>query len=222
MSIDGRGDLFGLDPNEFVAARDQLARELKAAGEKEESAAVRKLRRPTVALWALNQVARRHPDAVDELLARAADARAATNADQLRDALGRRREALAKVAKAARKVVDESGRSGDSQDRDIDAALTALVGSEGADAALRSGELTDLPEADLDAFGALGFSTAPIPDKPAPKKPSRQLLNAREEVERRRVAVATAGQAVEKAEVALATARRELETAEARLAELED
>src|SRR5947208_10683617 len=102
-------ELFELDPKDFVAARDQLVRELKASGDKEGAAAVKALKRPTVALWALNQVARQQPDAVDALVAAAADARAAQAAvldggkpDDLRDALTRRRAAAADVSRAAR------------------------------------------------------------------------------------------------------------------------
>src|SRR5262249_38111386 len=54
--------LFALDPNDFVTARDQRARELRKEGEKDEAAAVKALRRPTVPVWALNQVARQRPE----------------------------------------------------------------------------------------------------------------------------------------------------------------
>src|SRR4051794_419534 len=116
-SVSERGEfteLFALDPTEFVAARDQLVRERKAAGDKAGAAAVKALKRPTVPLWALNQVARQDPDTVDALVGAAADARAAQGAvldggkpDELRDALTRRREALAAVARAARSVLTD-------------------------------------------------------------------------------------------------------------------
>ncbi len=93
-----RSDLFTVAPDEFVAARDQLARDLRAAGDKEEAAAVKGLRRPAVPVWALNQVARSDPQAIRELLAASEDARGAQHdvldgaeADVLRAALARRR-----------------------------------------------------------------------------------------------------------------------------------
>src|SRR3954465_10282043 len=104
-----RHDLFGVDPAEFVAQRDQLARELKAAGEKDEAAAVKALRRPTVSIWALNQVARRDPDAGDALLSATGDAvraqdevLAGADRELLREGLARRRAAMADVARRAR------------------------------------------------------------------------------------------------------------------------
>src|SRR5207253_5292734 len=60
--------LFELSPDAFVAARDDLAKRLKAEGRSEEAARVRSLRRPTVAAWAANQVARRNPGDLQELL----------------------------------------------------------------------------------------------------------------------------------------------------------
>src|SRR6185436_5875780 len=56
--------LYDLGVDEFVAARDELATQLRGAGDREAAAAVRKLRRPTVVAWTLNQLARRHPGEV--------------------------------------------------------------------------------------------------------------------------------------------------------------
>lgn len=50
-------ELYRLIPAEFVAARDAWARALAAGGERAEAARVRKLRRPSAALWATNQLA---------------------------------------------------------------------------------------------------------------------------------------------------------------------
>ncbi|MGH9246982.1 MAG: hypothetical protein ACRD29_22225, partial [Acidimicrobiales bacterium] len=61
--------LYQLPPEEFVAARDALARELRQAGNKDSATAVTALRRPTVAAWALNQLRQRDPDGVEELSA---------------------------------------------------------------------------------------------------------------------------------------------------------
>jgi hypothetical protein len=70
-------DLFAVDPAEFVAARDELVRQLKSDGQREEAAAMKALRRPPVPIWALNRVARDSGDAIDALLAAAAAAREA-------------------------------------------------------------------------------------------------------------------------------------------------
>ena len=54
-------ELFDLPPTEFIAARDALAKQLKADGDAGAAAEVKALRRPSVAAWAVNQVARRQP-----------------------------------------------------------------------------------------------------------------------------------------------------------------
>ena len=50
-------DLFVVPPEEFVAARNALAKQLRAGGERERAAEVAALRRPSVPDWALNVVA---------------------------------------------------------------------------------------------------------------------------------------------------------------------
>src|SRR3954454_2663894 len=75
VTADSRHALFGVAPEEFVAARDALVRELKDAGAKADAAEIKRLRRPSVAVWALNQVSRTNPDAVHRLLVASATAR---------------------------------------------------------------------------------------------------------------------------------------------------
>src|SRR3954451_12757892 len=105
MKALSRRDLLAADATEFVALRDQLVKELKAAGDKEGAAAVRALRRPSVAVWALNRVAQDDAAVVGDLLEVAANARTAQvaalaegDAAGLRDAMAARRSATAKVA----------------------------------------------------------------------------------------------------------------------------
>ena len=73
-------ELYALPLEEFTPARDVLARELKAAGRKDEAAEVKSLHKPSLAAWALNRTARDHPDAIAALRAAGADLRRAQNA----------------------------------------------------------------------------------------------------------------------------------------------
>ena len=69
MTLDEALDhLYGVDPEAFVAERKRLARELKDAGDAASADAVAKTRKPTVAAWALNQLARKQRRDVDLLL----------------------------------------------------------------------------------------------------------------------------------------------------------
>jgi hypothetical protein len=60
-------ELYALPPEEFIAARDRLAGELKDAGKPEDAAAVKKLRKPSVVAWAVNAAARDRPEDVEGL-----------------------------------------------------------------------------------------------------------------------------------------------------------
>jgi hypothetical protein len=53
---------------EFVATRDQLARQLRAAGDRQAARQVARLRRPSISAWAANQLAHAAPHAMAELL----------------------------------------------------------------------------------------------------------------------------------------------------------
>ena len=65
---DAVAGLYRLPLAEFVAGRDQLARQLRAAGDREAARRVAALRRPSISAWAANQLARAAPNAMAELL----------------------------------------------------------------------------------------------------------------------------------------------------------
>jgi hypothetical protein len=60
--------LYQLPLAQFVPTRDQLARRLRAAGDRASARQVAGLRRPPVSAWAANQLAHAAPNAVAELL----------------------------------------------------------------------------------------------------------------------------------------------------------
>jgi hypothetical protein len=101
---------------DFVAERTARARTLRSDGHREEAALLAKVRKPTVAAWSVNQVARRHRDEVAELIEagralQQAQARAAggRGADGLRSATRRVRELAADLADHAARVLAEVG-----------------------------------------------------------------------------------------------------------------
>src|SRR5690348_11137037 len=49
--------LYGLPLGEFTAARNELAKRLRAGGENERAEAVKGLRKPSAAVWLVNQLA---------------------------------------------------------------------------------------------------------------------------------------------------------------------
>lgn len=100
--VRGADDPYGLPLEEFVPARKALARQFRSDGDQETARRVEKLRRPSVAAWALNQAARRHPDLVTDLLGAGADTARAQRrgGDRLRDASRALGDTVARLAEA--------------------------------------------------------------------------------------------------------------------------
>lgn len=61
--------LYGLEPQRFVASRDQLVKTLRAAGNRELANRIKALRKPSVIAGELNRVLRASPEDLDRLLA---------------------------------------------------------------------------------------------------------------------------------------------------------
>jgi hypothetical protein len=60
-------ELYRAPFDEFIARRDALVKELRKDGKRDEADAVKKLKKPALSAWALNQLPR---DAIEELLER--------------------------------------------------------------------------------------------------------------------------------------------------------
>lgn len=115
--VDDVDGLYDLDPAEFTAARNALAKQLRAAGNKEEAKEVAALRKPNAPAWALNQVARRSPDLVEAALAAGAGLRLATEAavggdpSGLRDAAAADRSATSALVAEASALLPSGGQA---------------------------------------------------------------------------------------------------------------
>lgn len=149
-------DLYRVDPDSFVAARDALARRLRGEGRREEAAAVGKRRRPTPAAWALNQVARDEPHRIDDLLTAGRGLRAATEEAVRGDASGLRaaqeveREAVNATVQAAAGRLRAQGRPAtDAILRRLSGTLRAAIVDDEVAAEVREGRL----EGDREATG---------------------------------------------------------------------
>jgi hypothetical protein len=150
-------ELFGLPPEEFVAARDELARRLRREGEAEAARQVKALRRPPLSAWAVNQLARGHGAGLGQLLATGERLRAAhqaalagEGAAELRAAAKAEREAVAALVGAALELLREAGHPTTDATRDrVAATLHAAAASPEAAGLVGNGRLT----ADLDPSG---------------------------------------------------------------------
>ncbi|HWL43630.1 MAG TPA: hypothetical protein VNQ73_11850 [Ilumatobacter sp.] len=99
---DALAELLAARPAEFVATRNRIVAELKAAGEAEPARQLAKLRRPSLVDWALNMTVREHPELVAEWIAAAevAAGAQASGGSELRASLSTLRAVTARFVKA--------------------------------------------------------------------------------------------------------------------------
>ncbi len=159
---DATRDLYALDPEDFVAARDALAARLRKDGDAAGAAAVKALRRPTVSVWLLNLLARSMPELVDragELGAalREAQDRALGGGDgsALRELAGRRRALVDDVVRGVVAVAAQRDRDVTAATRDaVATAVEASLADEGMLAEWGAGMLREVGEAGGFNFGS--------------------------------------------------------------------
>jgi hypothetical protein len=176
--------LYGLALDEFIAARDGLARRLRSDGDRDAAGRAQQLRKPSVAAWALNQVSRRDGAMVEALLAAGERLRAAQNRlletggepGALREAAAAQRSALEDVAAGAERALEQAGHgSGATIQNKLLETLQAAIRDPSLGELLRTGRLLreaqigDLGLGEVDLAGALAASTAAEASIPAAK-----------------------------------------------------
>jgi hypothetical protein len=228
-------NLYAALPADFTGVRNDLAQRLKQAGQVEAAARVKQLRKPTVALWAVNQLTRRHPDDVRALLDAGARLRVAQQAalrgetEELRTATAEERKILQGLTQDAAGLLRETGHSADTR-RIADTLRAAAVDESGREL-LQRGRLSE----ELEASGFGSFSGMEIPSRSKPeektaKPPSpaaqrrreEQLRKLRERVTKAKSDATKAKSDATKAERAVARAEAALDAARQRLAEVNE
>lgn len=204
-------ELYRLDPDDFVAARNELAKEVRAEDRKAASV-IRNLAKPTVVAWALNQVAATDGALVEALLSSTTELRAAQqralagDRAALKKTSEKRRVAVAALVDAAVSGLAARGRPGEAhRDTLRNTVEAASFDAESADA-LREGRL----ERELDApamFGGL-----PDAGEVEPSSPTGRQARATDGEEREREARRLRAEAEDLAELA-ATARERAQEA---------
>ena len=216
--------LYGLPLDEFVGARDELAKQLRAEDRREEAEQVKALRKPPIAVWLVNQVARERELDVRRLLDAAEALRKAQAAGSEEFAEARRDEthALERIAGAAKEIARREGSGQAAVDKAMQTVRAAAATDEGREL-LRRGRLTEeLSPVGFEALSGLVPAASRSRKKkkapPAPRRPSKQ---ARERVERLRKAEREAERAAERAEKEAARLREAAEAATAARARAE-
>ena len=101
--------LYAGAPDDFTEARNAAAR---GSGDKELAALVKKLKKPSVAAWAVNLLVRRESGQIDSVLELAESLRAAAEAldgDELRALTRQRRQLTTALASSARSLARDAG-----------------------------------------------------------------------------------------------------------------
>jgi hypothetical protein len=209
-------DLYGLPLERFTDERNALAKRLRQDGRREEGAEVAKLRKPSVAAWAVNQLVRTQKRDVDTLLA-AGDALqkaqddvlgGRADAGALRRAADAERAALEALTAAARGLLSSEGHElAPAKLEQVSETLHAAAIDEQARAQVRDATLVrELRHVGLGPPGAIP-GPARTRRRSQPGDSGRAQAEARAEARAQAEARAAARQAV-------AAARRRRERAE--------
>jgi hypothetical protein len=179
-------ELYRQHPEDFVATRNELVKELRADGDRDEAERLKKLRRPTVAAWLINRVALDSPElleqfaaanrAVEDAQRRAleGDEEAAT---QWRASAARERAATAAVGQAAERAARDAGHP--ASPRALELVVETLRAA-GGDPELRDRVLIGRVEREQSA------ATLGIPAVPRPPRAEAVSVRRREVVQARR------------------------------------
>jgi hypothetical protein len=203
--------LYGLPLGEFTASRNDLAKRLRAEGERDSAEKVKGLRKPTIPAWAVNQLVRRRGQAFEDLLEvgealRRAQAAliAGRRGGDIQELAARERELVARLVDEARALLTEMGESAsESTLEDVAETLHAVVLDPEAARDVESGRLVKERRA-----AGLGLGVA------TPSKPRPERGGAKRDREAGKRKLAAAEERLEAARSAAREARRDAEEAD--------
>jgi hypothetical protein len=211
--------LFDLPPAEFTAARNDLVRRLKKANQADAAARVQALRKPTIPVWAINQLARHRPDDI-EVLSKASDelkaAQQASLADgdreRLRAATSAERDALRRITQHANELLEAADQrpSPAVLERVAATARSAAIDPRGREL-LAAGMLVE----ELEASGFAAFEGMQIPARRRSAGPRAPARPGAAELRRRRERIRKLRERARKLAAAAAESNREAERLEA-------
>jgi hypothetical protein len=242
-------ELYAADLDAFVSERARLAKALREEGHTEEAQAFATLRKPTVAAWVLNQLARRNRREVDLLLdaghrLREAQAGALTGEEKGEFERARRteRDALRTLNREAERLLTaERGGASASVLNQVGEALRAAAISEAGRETLARGLFTEPMRAEgFDVVSQLAGATGALPRRKASirqdelreanetlkgarvrlRQAEQASRDAERDADRLRTEVQMADAAAQRAQADVELATREVESAEARVKRL--
>ncbi|MEV6661476.1 hypothetical protein [Nocardia fluminea] len=234
MTLDDvAGELYTLDPGDFVSTRAERAAQARADGDRDLAKAITALRKPTVAAWTVNLLARHAPREIAALLDLGDALRSAQrqlSGDKLRALGTQRQQVVNAMTKRAAELAAEHDRPASEQVlREVGQTLTAALADPEVADLVRAGVLPTTVT--YDGFGPAGLvaitggksTTAKRASKPrsAPKDAeAERRAQAQQELDDAESGLAAARADRDAAEAAAAQAKSDLDEAETRIAEL--
>jgi hypothetical protein len=221
--------LYGLPREDFTSERNALVRELQKAGRKDDAEEVRALKKPSISAWAVNQLARQHPQDIADLV-KAGDGLRKAQRDVLagrkgadvREASRAQHELADELVDAARQIL---GGATQTTAQRISGTLRAASTDPAAAKLLRKGRLSE----DVESVG-FGPLLHVAPQRKGRSRPQRNRARERaaaqkkrkqEAVAQARKESAAARKAADKAAREAKRAQERAEAAERRAASLE-
>jgi hypothetical protein len=228
-------ELYGLPPQDFVAARDERAAQAREAGDLDLAAQLRALRRPAQGAWLVNLLWRDQRDTVEALLALGDELRAAQqqlSGERLRELSAQRHRVVGALVAEARRLASAAGvRVTADTAREVETTLNAALASDEAADQVRSGRLVKpiewagfgpQPAAAGRTVPAPRAETAPPPAGAQPRQADKAVEAAQEAVREARAAAADAERKLAGHQEAVESAVRERDQLRERLAELRE
>jgi hypothetical protein len=211
-------ELYELRPDEFTAARDAYVAEARKAQDATTARAIAALRKPALAAWAANLLARQRPVEVRQFLQLGESLREAhrtLDAEQMRMATRQQHQLVGALARTAAALAREAGQSvSETVLHEIEQTLHAVLAHPEVAERWSKGRLVKVPEA------ATGFNSVGIaPEAPGRQGPARTAPAKKPAPEgggdaRRLRDLERARTAALEADTAVAARERDLETAQ--------
>lgn len=151
--------LYEEPPDGFVAARTAAVDEARKAGDRETAKRIAALKKPTVAAWVVNLLARRRPELIDQLVELSSalrDAQRGLDGGQLRELTAQRRQVVTALVDAARRLALAAEPGAKLPLGEVESTLTAALAEPEIAAQVRTGRL-------IRAAAYAGFGEVPRP-----------------------------------------------------------
>ena len=216
--------LYAAPLDEFVAERDALAKRLRSDGDRESADRVKALRKPSAAVWAVNQLARKEGkdyrgllEAGDKLRKAQEQVLGGESPEKLQETAAAERELVDRLTEKGRALLDDGGhKPTDAMLRRVSGTLHAAATRPDLREAAESGRLEHEEETAGFGFDLLsGVSAAPKPKRSEDKRTRERKDAAREQVKEAEDALAEARQEAKAAAAEVKRLTRELDRATA-------